>query len=144
MMLFSSFTASVRGRQAVTRGSGDDGGETECEYQIFTTPLWVRILPLHEKKKTFFSCTLAGEEHSAIPACIGRAAQTNPLLNHLHDLSTQASQIPAPTLWQAQRDLRGYGSWREQGKPVLHCTVCCAVLWEMVYKYFLASSVEQH
>lgn len=52
-----------------------------------------------------FFCTLVGEEHRAVPSRIGRAPQTNPLLNHIHDLSTQAPQIPAPTLWQAQRDL---------------------------------------
>lgn len=57
----------------------------------------------------------AGEEHSAVPSSAGRAAQTDPLLHHLHDLGAQAAQVPAATLRQTQRDLRGHGHWREQG-----------------------------
>lgn len=32
LIFFFLYLFSVRGRQAVTRGFGDDGGETECEY----------------------------------------------------------------------------------------------------------------
>ena len=48
---------------------------------------------------------IAGEEHRAAPPCSGGAAQTDPLLYHLHDLRTQTPQIPAPALRQAERGL---------------------------------------
>ena len=57
----------------------------------------------HHKVKEHVS--FAGEGHSTVSPRIRRAAQTNPLLNHLHDLRTQAPEIPAPTLWQTQRNL---------------------------------------
>lgn len=73
------------------------------------------------KKTLTLLCASAGEEHRVVPSCFGGAAQTNPLLNHLHDLSAQAPKVLAPTLRQAQRDLRGHGSRREQGKALLCC-----------------------
>lgn len=89
-------------------------------YFFTTTPVCQSVKHWNPKKLTF-SLSLAGGEHRIVPSCIGGAAQTNTLLNHLHDLSTQAPQISAPTLWQAQRDLWGHGSWREQGKALLFC-----------------------
>lgn len=56
-----------------------------------------------------------GDRHVSVPACSRGAAQADPLLHHLHDLCAQAPEVPAATLRQAQRDLRGHGAWREQG-----------------------------
>lgn len=52
-----------------------------------------------------FLCLRAGKEHSFVPSCSGGTAQADSLLDNFHDLGTQAPQVPAPTLWQAEGDL---------------------------------------
>lgn len=62
---------------------------------------WLRTQPLVPDRQL----PSAGERHVTLPPSPGGAAEADPLFHHLHDLRSQAPQVPTAPLWKTEGDL---------------------------------------